>query len=123
MSINFCVLSIVSQMNEMWKDNVNIEQTKNSETNSSALVFVILEICVKDLIRYLPNLLQSDKKSVELDTNRIKFTSSKNSFLYLHVTKCYKLTETDVELLKKIIDVLNELPFHSGFKIDSKFIF
>lgn len=123
MSINFCVLSIVSQVNELWKGNIKTEPTKNIETNTSALIFVILEICIKDLIKYLPNLLQSGKKRVEPDTNRIKFNSSKSSFLYIHVTKCSKLAETDVELLKKIIDVLNDLPFHSGFNFDSKFIF
>jgi hypothetical protein len=92
-------------------------KTSVQEKNASALIFVILEICIKDLIKYMPDLLnhgQSQSADAKLNS-----PPSKSSFLYLHVTQCKQLTSDDVELLKRVLAVLNALPFHSDLKLES----
>ncbi|CAF0928332.1 unnamed protein product [Brachionus calyciflorus] len=133
MSINILVIGIVKQVNELWiglDRNEMVDETKLSknEKDASSLIFVILEICIKDLIKYLPSLLQN-KKTLENDVEEvqekmnpesIKLTSNKSSFLYLHVTKCIRLTQMDVNLLKKVFNVLIDLPFHFGINSEKR---
>lgn len=109
--------------------------------NSSALIFVILEICVRDLIKYAPNLLdraptnsnESQKPNdngsspIQNSPGPIKSTNSSNnlklnkgSFLYMHITNCKQLTYKDVELIRNVIQVLNAVPFHAEISIESK---
>lgn len=113
-------------------------QNQKPEKNASALIYVILEICIKDLIKYLPNLLQSksalnqtttsqqhQQQTVEnqttdaLSTAQMNKNISKSSFLYLHVAKCKQLSGKDVELIKKLLIILNELSFHSHVNFES----
>jgi hypothetical protein len=149
MSINMFVMSIVSQLNDLRVRQIidedheteNTESSDNTyktepsngvnegkskhrgvlEKNATALIFVILEICIKDLIKYLPNLLNSAGQNQPVAAaNKLNSPPSKSSFLYLHVTQCKQLTAEDVELLKKVLSVLNALPFHSYIKLESK---
>ena len=79
MSINLMVLKIVMQINEirLMPKETNLNQVEDStvadeaklrnsekrvEKNTSALIFVILEICMRDLVKYLPNLFSSSSK-------------------------------------------------------------
>jgi hypothetical protein len=121
------------------------EKTEKSASkkgkNSSALIFVILEICVRDLIKYAPNLLdraptnsnESQKPNdngsspIQNSPGPIKATNSSNnlklnkgSFLYMHITNCKQLTYKDVELIRNVIHVLNAVPFHADISIESK---
>lgn len=125
--------------------NPKDEKTEKNATkkgkNSSALIFVILEICVRDLIKYAPNLLdraptnsnESQKPNdngsspIQNSPGPIKSTNSSNnlklnkgSFLYMHITNCKQLTRKDVELIRNVIHVLNAVPFHADISIESK---
>lgn len=143
MSINRLVINIIKQINEIRtvdvSDQSDDEKTRDKrEKNACALIFVILEICIKDLIKYLPNLLQSSKNSCELadaqhqqhQPDVVANTSvsspsgaanlNKSSFLYIHVTKCKQLNTGDVELLRKLLLVLDELPFHANIALDKR---
>lgn len=161
MSINLLVLSLIKQINELRtkkeenlpeetrekanKPEENNETSKpaakdeakmsGSEKNASALIFVILEICVKDLIKYLPDLLTNSSAIIgagDLKTpppsetiNSPPSSSNSNtkqqqsSFLYLHVSKCTQMTNKDVEIIGNVLAVLNQLPFHSNIKFES----
>ena len=121
------VLSIVGQINELRVKRVNeatvAESTDESsqdtqprpktlEKHATSLIFVILEICIKDLIKYLPNLLGNG--------NSLNFPPNKSSFLYLHVTQCKQLNVEDVELLSCVLRVLSELPFHTHVRLEKR---
>lgn len=128
MNINLLVLSIIKQINELRVrddgDKVSegdAETAKdNGEKNASALIFVILEICVKDLIKYLPDLLTQSSRRMETDADVTESGIPKSSFLYLHVARCKQVSAKDVELIANVLVVLNQLPFHSKIKFESK---
>jgi hypothetical protein len=168
MSINLMVIKIVEQINDIrltpnLNDNTTnvssdqIETTTNTtpndtkaksgekraEKNTSALIFVILEICMRDLIKYLPNLFSSASinrnktenanENVEIKTHSDPSLSSHNvnngdinknkaSFLYIHVNTCKELSEKDVELIINVITVLNSVPFYPDVRLESKLI-
>ncbi len=159
MSINLMVLKIVEQINEIRltsKENsativVDQETTSNNiqtddvkaknnqkrtEKNISALIFVILEICMRDLIKYSPNLFNSsDRIKVEASviksdqplssnkTNNAEITVNKASFLYMHVNTCKEISKKDSELLINVINVLNYIPFYPDVRLESKYSF
>ena len=109
------VMRIIDRLNQILKDSSTDEDADpKREKHSTALVFVMLEICVRDLIKYLPNLIA---ESNNIEQQSIK----KNSFFYMHINSCKKLGPKDVELLKSIILVLNKIPFQSNLQLDSKF--
>lgn len=147
MSINLLVMSIVRQINELrMKENSGGSDKKEESDNkwdkkASALIFVILEICVKDLIKYLPDLLntttsESHHQPTKLNEAEVTHSASssslnasfssnnkhgsKSSFLYLHVAVCKQIASNDVELIRNVLVVLNQLPFHSRIQFDSK---
>lgn len=130
MSINLLVLSLIKQINELRVNETDNEEEKSdkevnredksgssSEKNASALIFVILEICVKDLIKYLPDLLNSSSKS-----ESPSIMHKQSSFLYLHVAKCKQINSKDVELIGNLLGVLGQLPFHLNINFESKFL-
>jgi hypothetical protein len=128
MSINLLIIKIVEQINEIRlspKEEIEetLEQSNNAtseskvkrqEKNTSALIFVILEICMRDLIKYLPNLLSSAKVPPN--------TSAKNkaSFLYMHVNSCKELKSIDVELISNVISALNSIPFYPDIILEKR---
>ena len=75
----------------------------------------------------MPNLLQSksglnqpaENKPPPADLSHNNNIMPKSSFLYLHVAKCKRLSGKDVELIKKLLTILNELSFHSYIKFES----
>ena len=134
MSINLLVIRIVEQINQLRLKEIENDkscnesnETNKNEKNSSSLIFVILEILIRDLIKYIPHLLNSTNHS-NLKEDKDKYNSSanksinKSSFLYLHVNTCKMLTLKDVELISLVINVLNDLPFHLDMKLESKYI-
>lgn len=128
MSINLLVLRIVSLI-------LNIEHSKSfpgaencgetqsddklssekSQKNSTSLVFVILEICIRDLIKYAPNLLDTNE-TVSSSINR-----QKSSFLYMHILPCKSLSQKDVELIRCLMHILNKIPFQPNIRFESKY--
>lgn len=159
MSINLMVLRIVEKINEIRltsKENsttvvVDQETTSNNtqtddvkaknsqkrtEKNISALIFVILEICMRDLIKYSPNLFSSTSASSDRNkaeatviksdhplssnkTNSAEITGNKASFLYMHVNTCKEISKKDSELLINVINVLNYIPFYPDVRLES----
>ena len=120
MNINLLVLRIVSLILtiEHSKPSTganNEDQTPTkAQKNSSSLVFVILEICIRDLIKYAPNLL---------DTNETKspaMNRQKSSFLYMHIVPCKLLNHKDVELIRCLMNILNKIPFQPDIRFESK---
>lgn len=133
MSINLLVIEIVNQINELRlklddiEDQEDENKIKTQEKNATALIFVILEICIKDLIKYLPHLLNTgiitgDGVSYADAASRsaaLTTSPNKNSFLYLHVTQCKQLGHQDVELIRGVFNVLKQLPFHTFIQLES----
>ena len=135
MTINLLVMLIVERVNELSKLRVQLGQEKqvqqqqqqttvanSNEKHATSLLYVILEICKRDLIKYLPNLLQST--SADNGTQKHAQATStggqaaaKSSFLFLHVSTCKMLTAKDVELLRHVINVLVQLPFHNDLTL------
>jgi hypothetical protein len=109
----------------------NEKSRTKRERNISLLLFVILEICIRDLIKYVPNLMKSTQinEKTLLMSNKMhptKTTSpnnntniNKSSFLYMNVSQCKLLSNQDVELLKRVISILNTLPFHKDLSVES----
>ena len=95
-------------------DTEGVKFASKREKNITSLIFVILEICIRDLIKYLPNLLASEPSSQSTFINR-----QKSSFLYMHITACKQLSKKDVELLAAIMNILNELPFQPDITLES----
>lgn len=122
MSINLLVLRIVNQILELQnsthatESDIKVNQTKR-EKNKTSLIFVVLEICIRDLIKYLPNLLETDQNSSKQSS---MLNHQKNSFLHMHVITCKQLGKKDIELLGSVMDVLNKIPFQLDVKPESK---
>ena len=129
MSINLLVIQIVSVVNELRikhkhdKQTETTETTKAKNTSSSsvtALVYVILEICIRDLIKYLPNLLAiSGSGGSEPIVSRTKAATS--SFIQMNISTCKQLNSRDVELIRCVLKVLCSLPFQAGISAESEF--
>ncbi len=122
--------SHVDEDDDISDENTNSEndeskkvRNKQREKSATALIFVILEICVKDLIKYMPNLLNSSNDSKKNSSSDIQTAPNlgKSSFLYLHVRKCKQLSSEDVNLIKSVLTVLNDLPFHVNISIESNY--
>lgn len=93
------------------------EKERRDEKCAMNLLFVILEICVRDLIKYVPNLLDSTAKPTTTNTS-----SATKSFIHLHVTQCKVLSRDDVQLIHLVLKALCQLVFHSQIPITSKSI-
>ncbi len=132
MTINLLVLRIVDQVVKLQNSNKKVPTEKMSELelkestkvnptkrekNATSLVFVVLEICIRDLIKYLPNLLETGNNSSILSGQS---QQQKSSFLHMHINTCKALGEKDVELLSCIMDVLNQIPFQPDIRLESK---
>ncbi len=70
----------------------------------------MLEICIRDLIKYIPNLLNNTPSP----------TSTTTSFIQMHITPCKTLTSKDVQLLASLTVVLNQIPFQADLKLEKK---
>ena len=132
MTINLLVLRIVDQVVKLQNSNKKVPTEKMSELelkestkmnptkrekNATSLVFVVLEICIRDLIKYLPNLLETGNNSSILSGQS---QQQKSSFLHMHINTCKALGENDVELLSCIMNVLNQIPFQPDIRLESK---
>jgi HEAT repeat-containing protein 5 len=131
MSINLLVMNIVNKISGLEvvkREAKHVDNDSKLEKNATLLIYVILEICVRDLIKYIPDLLVSDNSimntmSMNNGDEPKRNNLSKNSFIYLNINSCKQLTKCDVDLLRELITVLEQLAFHSDLKIESKFKF
>ena len=108
----------VAVADEAADDTEGVKFASKREKNTTSLIFVILEICIRDLIKYLPNLLANEPSSQSTFINR-----QKSSFLYMHINACKQLGKKDVELLAAIMNILNELPFQPDITLESNLDF
>ncbi len=123
MNINFLVIQIVNEINELRisqqdDSTIQTEESSSKETKASAssssvtaLVYVILEICIRDLIKYVPNLLVSSSETM----NR-----TKTCFIHMNISTCKQMNSRDVELIKCVLQVLTSLPFQKNIPTESK---
>ena len=118
MNINLLVIKIVKEINQLRcvvsNDVDKADTTSKAKVNSAvtSLIYVQLEICIRDLIKYLPNLLVTSSDQQQL--NR-----AKTSFLHMNSTACKALNLNDVELIKCVLNVLNDLPFQIEITVES----
>jgi HEAT repeat-containing protein 5 len=118
MNINLLVIKIVKEINQLRcvvsNDEDKADTTSKAKVNSAvtSLIYVQLEICIRDLIKYLPNLLVTSSDQQQL--NR-----AKTSFLHMNSTACKALNLNDVELIKCVLNVLNDLPFQIEITVES----
>ena len=130
MSINLLVIQIVNEINELrishQDDSIrattqpsesssketNTKSSGSSSSSITALVYVILEICIRDLIKYLPNLLVS--------SNETTLNRTKTSFIHMNISTCKHMNSRDVELIKCVLQVLTSLPFQKNIPAESK---
>ena len=113
----------VSAENEAESETTEEGLVELSEKNATSLLFVMLEILVRDLIRYVPHVLNSSTDSMSSSVNRTPanyYASTKSSFLYLHVNTCKTLQAADVELIQAVLRVLAQLPFHTDITLESE---
>lgn len=139
MSINLLVLRIVDQVIKLQNSNgkqvpsqemseLDLKETSQGsnnkvnlskrEKNATSLVFVVLEICIRDLIKYLPNLLETGGGSNSSGLS--SQSQQKSTFLHMHINTCKVLGRKDVELLSCVLNVLNQIPFQPDIKLESK---
>jgi hypothetical protein len=100
------------------------EKERRDEKCAMNLLFVILEICVRDLIKYVPNLLDSpaSNQTTNSSTSFSSLPPATKTFIHLHVTQCKVFSSEDVQLIHLVLKALCQLVFHAQIPIDSKFI-